>query len=311
MRVTPSVNEHGSKPRAGRRQRRIGITMLVAGIIVLVAAFAPTSANAVIPNSALVPAGPATFDLSCTGRNGDTNDILNAVPGLSNPFVLPGIQLTTNGIPSPADGEEFSLDFTWQFILPQSLAHIAVVLGNTDIVQANNVLAIHADSGATGPDAVGHPPDAVVPLGDGSQAVAYNQGPLTGTFTRSGTGNPVQFSPGVVSTDARPINQDTGTTGPTLLLACTPTNLTPLVLNDQAGPPPPPTQPRTPPTPPPTTAPPSGPTPTGGGSTTRSSALARTGFHPELLYLGIALLGAGYALSLAGRRVARAAARSR
>ena len=45
--------------------------------------------------------------------------------------------------------------------------------------------------------------------------------------------------------------------------------------------------------------------------TTTQSSLARTGFHSELLYLGIALLGAGYVLSLTGRRVAKQEARSR
>jgi hypothetical protein len=63
----------------------------------------------------------------------------------------------------------------------------------------------------------------------------------------------------------------------------------------------------------PTTAPPAttGGTSTGSGTATRTTALARTGFHAELLYLGIAMLGAGYALSLAGRRRARASASSR
>ncbi len=127
MRPTQSVSEHGSKPRAGRRQRRIGMTMLVGGIIVLVAAFAPTSANAVIPNSALVPAGPASFTLSCTGADAATANLLKAT-GLS-PILL-GATVTTNGIDSPADGDQFTLQLTWQFTLPATLAAAAVELGN-------------------------------------------------------------------------------------------------------------------------------------------------------------------------------------
>jgi hypothetical protein len=285
--------------------------MLVAGIIVLVAAFAPTSANAVITNSALVPAGPGTFDLSCTGRDPTTNQILSGIPALGNPIHLPGNQITTNAIPSPADGEQFSLDFTWQFVLPQVLAKLAVTLHNTEIDQLNSVLPIHAQSGATGADFQGHPADIALDLGDGSVAIPYTQPqagepPLTGTFTRSGTGNAVEFVPGMVQTDAATANA-------TLKLICTPTNVKPLVLNDKAGPPPPST------TVPPTTAPPPAPPTTAAAvsassatatDATSGTALARTGFHAELLYLGIALLGAGYALSLFGRRVARASARS-
>src|SRR5262245_54112517 len=118
MRPTQSLNEHGSQPRAGRRHRRIGMVMLIAGVIVLVAAFAPTSANAVIDNSALVPAGPASFNINCTGADETTNLILTGV-GL-NPLTLPAT-MTTNAIDSPADGEQFTLDLTTQFVLPASI----------------------------------------------------------------------------------------------------------------------------------------------------------------------------------------------
>src|SRR5262245_50863843 len=110
MRPTQSVNEHGSQPRAGKRHRRIGVVMLLAGVMVLVAAFAPTSANAQSPNS-LVPAGPATFTSSCTGADAATNDLLNSLAGLGipNPIPLP-TTITTNGIADPGDGAPFTLD---------------------------------------------------------------------------------------------------------------------------------------------------------------------------------------------------------
>ncbi len=54
-----------------------------------------------------------------------------------------------------------------------------------------------------------------------------------------------------------------------------------------------------------------GPTTPGTGTGNGTQGLARTGFRAELLYLGIGLLGAGYLLSMTGRRVAKAAARSR
>jgi hypothetical protein len=279
------------------------MTMLVAGIIVLVAAFAPTSANAVIPNSALVPAGPATFTSSCTGADDLTNTLLNGVPGLTNPILLP-TQITTNSIESPADGETFTLDLTWEFTLPASVAGVAVGLGNTSLTQQNSTLPLIAQSGATGTSVGTFPGPQTISLGDGTQDVKFQQ-TTTGTFTRAGTGTPVVLSPGQVTTSS-------ATSLATLNLLCTPTGVTPLTLNDKAGPPPPPTTappPKTLPTLPPTTAAPAAPAVAATG-TTRSTALARTGFHAELLYLGIALLGAGYALSLAGRRVARASARS-
>jgi hypothetical protein len=297
MRATQTVKHPESAPRAGRRQRRAGISLLIFGVIVVVAAFAPTSANAVVPNSALVPAGPATADLSCTGNNDPTTDAILAGT-VGNPVIL-GAKFTTNAIESPDDGEAFTLDFTWTFTLPQSLVSVAVAT-TPNLVQSNGVLPIHADSGATGADAVGNPPDTTVDLGDGTQAVSYNAGPFSATFTRAGAvGTPVQFSPGTITTDSV-------AGGITLHLLCTPQNVVPLVLNDQAGPPPPPTTAKPPATPPPATTAPAGPV-VAAETTTSQSSLARTGFHSELLYLGIALLGAGYALSLTGRRVAKQA----
>src|SRR5262249_46818961 len=124
------------------------------------------------------------------------------------------------------------------------------------------------------------------------------------TFTRSGTGS-VVLAPGQTTT--------TSTAGAIPLnLICTPSGGT-LTLDVQEGPPPPPTTappPSTLPAAPATTAAPAAPV-VEATSTSGSSTLARTGFHSELLYLGIALLGAGYAMSMMGRRRAKAIARSR
>jgi hypothetical protein len=315
MQASPSV-EHGSKPRAGKRQRRIGMTMLVAGIIVLVAAFAPTSANAVIPNSALTPAGPATFNESCTDNNDATTHTLLA--GLFPPdgvLVLPA-QMTTNAINSPSDGEDFTLSVTFTTTLPAFLVSVAQSAGTTTLVQTNSTLPLTATSGATGTFNISDPgPEQINLPGPTDPAIdlPFTQGPFDVTFTRSGTG-PVVITPGTIVT--------TSTAGSLpLQLACTPTDVTPLTLNDQEGPPPPPTSvtvntlPFTPTTAAPAATGTSGSGTSGSGTgapvTTSGTALARTGgFHAELLYLGIALLGAGYALSLTGKRVARAAGRS-
>jgi len=305
MRPTQSVKENGSQPRAGKRHRRIGVVMLIAGVIVLVAAFASTSANAQSPSS-LVPAGPSTFTSSCTGNDavdgGTTNILLNGVPGLTNPILLP-TTITTNGIVDPGDGAPFTLDLTYEFTLPASVAGVAVGLGTSQLTQQNAALVLDATSGATG-SSTGNPPSQVVPLGDGTQDVKFQQ-MATATFTRSGTGTDVVLTPGVSTTESM-------TNLATLSLICTPTGITPLTLNVQEGPPPPPTTAAVPPTLPtlaPTTtaaaASAAGPVVAASG-TSGSSTLARTGFHAELLFLGIGLLGAGYAMSMTGRRVARA-----
>jgi len=291
------VNEHGSQPRAGKRHRRIGIVMLIAGVLVLVAAFAPTSANAQTPSS-LVPAGPSTFDSSCTGNDavdgGVTNTILSGIPGLTNPIVLP-TKLTTNAIVDPGDTASFTLDLTWEFTLPASVAGVAVGLGTTSLNQQSAALVLNATSGATG-TSTGNPPAQTVNLGDGTQPVPFQQA-TTATFTRSGTG-PVVLTPGVSTTAS-------ATNLATLNLICTPQNVVALTLNVQEGPPPPPTTAAPPPTLP-AAAPAGHLSDPVGVSPSSSEPLARTGFHGELLFLGIGLLGAGYAMSMTGRRVARA-----
>src|SRR6478609_4736651 len=98
MRPTQSVKENGSQPRAGKRQRRIGVVMLIAGVIVLVAAFAPTSADAVIPNSFLNPAGPATFGQNCVGVG---EPAATLIPSLFPDGLNLSAEMTTNPIDSP------------------------------------------------------------------------------------------------------------------------------------------------------------------------------------------------------------------
>jgi len=287
--------------------------MLVAGIIVLVAAFAPTSANAVIPNSSLAPVGPATYNQNCSGVDPTTQALLQGLFPPNGVLVLPS-QISTNAINSPSDGEDFTLQVTYTTTLPAFLVSVAQSAGTTTLNQTNTTSSLSATSGATGTVTSTDPGPTQINLpGPSEQArdIQFTQGPFDVTFTRSGTGTPVELTPGTVTTTS-----DTGTIA--LQLSCTPSDVTPLTLNDQAGPPPPPTTvsvttlPFTPPTTAPASAGGGGTSGSGTGSATvtRTTALARTGFHAELLYVGIALLGAGYALSLAGRRVARASARS-
>ena len=132
--------------------------------------------------------------------------------------------------------------------------------------------------------------------------MSYNEGPFSGDFTRTGAiGDPIQFSPGTVT-----VTSTTVPGGIVLDLLCSPTGTSPMVLTDQEGPTPPPsstTAPKPPPSAAPTTA---ATTPgTGGAAGTgveATTALARTGFHPELLYIGLFMLAAGFILFATGRR---------
>src|SRR5262245_53104524 len=311
MRPTQSVNEHGSQPRPGRRHRRIGVVMLVAGVIVLVAAFAPTSANAVIPNSFLNPAGPATFTQSCVGV-GDPASTL--IPSLFPDGLFLPTEMTTNPIDSPSDGETFTLQVSLTTTLPASLVAVAQSAGTTSLTQTNTSSPLTASGGATGTATITDPGPTTTNLPPAHQPAAdvfLQSGSFDVSFTRSGT-DPVVLTPGTTTTTSS--TQPDGS-GIALGLSCEATNVTPLTLTDQVGETPEPTTAAPvatlPPAPATTAAPAAAAAPVVEATGTSGSTLARTGFHGELLFLGIALLGAGYAMSLTGRRVARASTKSR
>jgi hypothetical protein len=202
---------------------------LIAGVIALVATLAPSNANAVIANSALVPIGPSTFDLSCTGNDPTTSAILSN-SGL-NPFTM-ATAISSNAIDSPSDLESFTLDVTWQFTLPAaSFVAIAESLGFTTWTQSNSTLSLTATSGATGASAPTDPgPTAINLPGPPAVDLPVQSNPVHVTFARSGTG-PVVLAPVSATTTF------TDSAGVSLNLLCTPTgNVTPLTLIDQAAP---------------------------------------------------------------------------
>jgi hypothetical protein len=222
MGITQAVDKRGSEPVDARR-RRTHRAMLVAGVIALAAAFAPTSANAVVANSILAPSSSSTFDLSCAGTDPVTNQILGAYS--LDPFTMP-TTVSSNEIDSPADGESFTLDLTWQFTLPAGFVGVAEAIGSP-VIQTNSTLSITATSGATGTSAQMDPGPTTINIPvDPPVAVPFRSNPVQLTFTRSGTGIPVVLAPDSVTmtlTQAAPLN-----------LICTPMAVTPLTLNDQA-----------------------------------------------------------------------------
>ena len=131
----PSAKDSRTNPRGARRRRRAGASILVLGVIVLIAAFSTTNASAV--NNEFLPSGTATTTLSCTGNDavdgGLTTTILDAI-GL-NPVGL-SATITSDPVDSPDTGDTFTMTFHWAFTLPQDLANTAVGLGTTDLLRA-------------------------------------------------------------------------------------------------------------------------------------------------------------------------------
>jgi hypothetical protein len=302
-----------SEPRvrssAGTRQRRIGLTLLVGGLIVLVAAFMPSSASAQTTTTttttnlgaSFIPEGHAHVTFTCEGADAATKALLaNPLVNLST-FPITA-DITSFPFTSPNNGAPFTTQFAWTFTQSADLVGISVGLGVTDFTLSNGVDTMSATSGATG-SSVGHPPTQNVSLGDGTAAVSYNQGPFSGNFTRTGAiGTPIVFAPTDITVTVTP-NPLTSN----LNLICHPDS-TKITLTDQAGSTPPPPSITEPPTVPPATGAPA--TTAAGPTVEATSTLARTGFHAELLYLGIAMLGLGYAFSLTGRRFAKQSSRS-
>jgi hypothetical protein len=305
-----SDNEPRVRSRAGTRQRRLGLTLLVGGLIVLVAAFIPSSASAQTTTSSssssdlgasFIPEGHAHVTFTCEGADDATKALLaNPLVNLST-FPITG-DITSFPFTSPNNGDPFTTQFAWTFTQSADLVGISVGLGVTDFTLTNGVDTMSAVSGATG-SSVGHPPTQNVPLGDGTAAVSYNQGPFSGNFTRTGAiGTPIVFKPTDITVTVTPNPLTTN-----LNLVCHPDSAQ-ISLTDQAGATPPPPSITTPPTVPPATGAPA--TTAAGPTVEATSSLARTGFHAELLYIGIAMLGFGYALSLTGRRFAKQSSRS-
>jgi hypothetical protein len=282
--------------------------LLVLGVGVLVAAFSPTNASAVVPGMFL-PAGTATTTYTCGGNDaldgGLSSQILAAV-GLAS-FTLP-TTITTNAVDSPNDGEAFSMDFTYAVTLPSGLVDVAVNTAMvTQLTQQGQNFTMNA-TGATPASAAITPPDQTINLpavGDPITDIETLQGPFPTQFTRAGAvGTPIVFTPG-------PFTVSSVAGGTTLQILCNPASTSPMSLVDQQGETPSSTTQPAPPTLPPaspTTAG-TGPGPTVQAGAEGASRLARTGFNEQLLLLGIAMIGAGCVTAVAGRRVAKSTAR--
>jgi alpha-tubulin suppressor-like RCC1 family protein len=164
--------------------------------------------------STTVSAFAATY--SCTGADVDTHDLLTALG--FGPLQMATTVTNTSADPGPLPGDEFTIDFQWHITLSPGLVSTFVALGVDAAEMFDGVYPLAAATGASGPDVVGHGAHTALPLGDGTQAVSYIEGPFTGTFIRTAQlGEAITFTPGTMTTSLL-----AGSSGVVLKLICEP-----------------------------------------------------------------------------------------
>lgn len=204
-------------PTARHRRRRLlthGIVFAGASLLATTLASSTTSAAPTVQDGRFLQGGTVDVTYSCTGADDATNALLTAF-GL-NPFPQ-AVTITSSAVePAPSPGEDFDVDFTWNYTLDDAVVDFAVGLGTLSFAITNGVDPISATTGATG-TSTGNGGSNTVILGDGSIPVGYTEGPFTGTFNRTAAiDSPIVFTPGAISTTV------TTNGGTTLLIACTP-----------------------------------------------------------------------------------------
>jgi hypothetical protein len=162
----------------------------------------PTStASPTVQDGRFLSGGTVSVDYTCTGADQFTNDLLNglAPAGITNPFPM-GLTISSAAVtPSPSPGEDFNVDFTWDFVLDQNIVSAAAGLGNANLTISGGTMAISATSGATGSLTV-NTGSHTLALGDGTVPVGFTDGPHTGTFNRTAAVDaPIVFTPGTIT----------------------------------------------------------------------------------------------------------------
>ncbi|MEO7574033.1 MAG: hypothetical protein ABIX10_16525 [Acidimicrobiales bacterium] len=192
-----------------------------------------TSAAPTVQDNRFLTAGSVDVVYTCTGADPATQSLFAAIfPG--GMFTLDANITTLAVEPSPSPGEEFDLEFTWNFTLGPALVATSVDLA-VEQLNVTGTERIGVSSGVTGPDSVGTDGPTPVVIGDGSVAVGYTHGPIgdggyTSTFTRTAAvDEALVFAPGNVTSTVV-----TSPSGISLSIACTPDGSL-LTLTDQDG----------------------------------------------------------------------------
>ncbi len=204
MRATQTVNEHGVPASSGQTPAtRRRCRMLICGVIVLVAAFAPTSANAVIPNSVRCRAGTAdVLRCTCTARpttprRRDSRRLVGP-----RPFNLCGDKIASDPVDSPADGEhvhhELHLDIHLAAALGRARRQVPRV--TTQLTQQGACAPCTPPAARPGSHVVGNPPRLRMCRSvDGTPfRSAYNKVRSLDLHATGRSAIPIVFSPGTV-----------------------------------------------------------------------------------------------------------------
>jgi hypothetical protein len=274
----------------------------VAGLACLALSSTSTSAAPTVQDGRYLEGGDLDVTTyQCEGADAFTQNLLTSL-GLPS-FGLGTVTVRSAAVePSPSPGEDFDMEFTWDFTLSQELVDFAISAG-TEGFSITGTSTIGVVSGATGPDSVGTDGPSDILLGDGSVPVGYTHGPFTATYNRTAAvDEPIVFAPEQITAAV--------TTSPsalTLNIVCTaPETL--MTLNDVTGEAPTTTT-TTRPQVVPTTAPPATQPTDGGVGGTGELPATGTSSNLFLVFLAIVLIDIGY-LALSASRSTRGQARS-
>ncbi len=198
----------------------------IAGVVCATVLPSTSGAAPTVQDGRYLEGTSVTIDYTCGGGDAATTNLLKTFNITSFPM---GVTITSGAVePSPSQGEDFDVPFTWDFALDQGIVQFATGLGVVSFTITNGSDPISATAGATG-SVTGHGGSSLLPLGDGSIPVGYTEGPFTGTFNRTAAPDePITFTPGAVTSN---VTTDAGTQ---LTIACTP-GAGALTVNDQDG----------------------------------------------------------------------------
>jgi hypothetical protein len=288
--------EPSTRLRPMRRRLLVHAAVFAAaGIACVALSSSATSAAPTVQDGRYLEGGTLDLTYSCTGGDAGTTGLLTAY-GI-NPFPMP-VSITSAAVePAPSPGEDFTTEFTWNFLLDPSIVNVAVGLTVTDFTISNGVNPMTATTGATGTAPGTGSPEVTINLLD-TVADGFTAGPYSGTFNRTApVDSPIEFTPQAITSTV------TTNAGTQLTIACTPPAGVISVV-DQTG-----TAPTTTTTtlgtidPPTTTTVPAGGG-GGGGGGVAGGELPRTGSSSNLflVLLALGLIDIGYLAISASRR---------
>jgi hypothetical protein len=210
----PAIEPSTSARPMRRRLLAHAAVFAAAGLACLALSSPTTSAAPTVQDGRYLEGGSLDIDYTCTGADAATTSLLNAF-GLNN-FPMP-ITITSAAVePAPSPGEDFTTEFTWNFVLPASITDFAIGLGVTDFTISNGVNPMTATTGATGTAAGTGGDPAFVDLLD-TVANGFTAGPYSGTFNRTAAVDaPIVFTPQPITSTV------TTNAGTALNLACSP-----------------------------------------------------------------------------------------